>query len=414
MKLIINIKGLLPIVESDVKFVAGKGMCEVKTIENAYLLIEDGKIADFGKMDDKPEMSIDVIDVSGRYVLPAFCDSHTHIVYAGSREQEWIDKIRGLEYEEIYRRGGGILNSVECLRNTGEQELFDSATERLQIAMQYGTGAMEIKSGYGLSLESELKMLRVISRLKETSPVAIKATFLGAHAVPREFAGRQDEYVDYLIKEMLPAVAAERLADFIDVFCDKGFFTVGQTERILEAAAKYGLRPKIHANELDISGGVQVGVKCNALSVDHLERIGDEEILALKSSYGVCAGASACGTMPTVLPGAAFFLNLPLSPVRAMIDSGLPVALASDCNPGSSPSPNMQLVASMGCIRYNMLPEEVLYATTLNTAYAMGISDTHGSITKGKAANLIITKPMSSFNYFAYSYGENKVERLIL
>jgi imidazolonepropionase len=366
-------------------------------------------------------------------VLPAFCDSHTHIVYADSREKEFVDKINGLSYEEIYKRGGGILNSVERLREIGENRLFESAVQRIGIAQSYGTGAMEIKSGYGLDLENELKMLRVIACLKETSCITIKATFLGAHAVPKEYTGRQGEYVDYLIREMLPAVAKENLADFVDVFCDKGFFTTTETERILEAAAKYGLQPKIHANELDISGGVQVGIEHNALSVDHLERIGDEEIEAFKLQMANYAGRKCRGrvdaksavgvkpaigagniTMPTILPGAAFFLNLPLSPVRKMIDAGLPVALASDCNPGSSPSPNMQLILSMGCINYRMTPEEAIYATTINSAYAMGLSDTLGSITKGKRANLIITEEIPSYAYLPYAYGENKIERTVI
>jgi imidazolonepropionase len=407
---ITNIKSLFPIVDNGVPFVAGREMGKMQTLENAWLLVKDGIIADFGKMETFAQIvntdGEEIIDASGRLVMPAFCDSHTHIVYAGSREREFVDKIKGLSYEEIYKRGGGILNSVERLRAAGEDELCEDAMQRLLLAADFGTGAMEIKSGYGLSLESELKMLRVIARLKASSPLTIKATFLGAHAVPKEFKERQDEYVDYLICEMLPAVANEKLADFIDVFCDEGFFTVSQTSRILEAAAGYGLQPKIHANELAVSGGVQTGVKHNALSVDHLERIGQEEIEVLK------AGGKRL-TMPTVLPGAAFFLNLPLTPVREIIDAGLPVALASDCNPGSSPSSNMQLILSMGCIRYRMTPEEAIYATTINTAYAMGISATHGSITRGKKANLIITKPVPSYEYLPYAYGENKVERVV-
>ena len=428
--LITNIKSLFPVLDPEVPFVAGKEMSSMKTIEDAYLIVERGEIVDFGKMSEQIiSDDYEVLDAHDRLVMPAFCDSHTHIVYAGSREKEFVDKINGLSYEEIYKCGGGILNSAERLRKAGENELFENAMQRIETAQSYGTGAMEIKSGYGLDLESELKMLRVIARLKDSSDVTIRATFLGAHAVPKEYTGRQSEYVDYLIREMLPAVAEEKLADFVDVFCDKGFFTVAETGRILEAAAKYGLQPKIHANELAVSGGVQVGIKHNALSVDHLEMIGDREIEALKSQMVNCAATGLKGksaarmkptigagsiTMPTVLPGAAFFLNLPLSPIRKMIDTGLPVALASDCNPGSSPSSNMQLILSMGCIRYRMTPEEAIYATTINTACAMGLSDTLGSITKGKKANLIITKKMPSLEYLPYAYGENKAERVIL
>jgi imidazolonepropionase len=326
------------------------------------------------------------------------------LVYANSRELEFVDKIRGLSYEEIAKRGGGILNSAKATAAASEDELYDMAQQRLDEVMRMGTGAIEIKSGYGLTTESELKLLRVIRRLKESSPLTIKSNFLGAHGIPMEYRGHQEDYVDLVINEMIPLVAAEDLADFIDVFCDQGFFTVEDTERILMAGIKYGMRPKIHANEMAISGGVQVGVKYGAISVDHLEQMGDAEIECLKDTE----------TMPTVLPGCAFFLNLPLSPARKMIDSGLPVAMASDFNPGTSPSGNMQLILSMACIRYRLTPEEALNATTLNTAYAMGVSDEVGSITKGKLANLIITQPMTQLEFMPYYYGANKVAKMIL
>lgn len=406
MKLLIkNIKGLVQVQDDAVAKVCGKDMQKLHVIENAYLLIEEDMIADYGKMSDcKYERADKEIDATGRFVFPAFCDSHTHIVYADSREIEYIDKIRGLSYEEIAKRGGGILNSCKRLREASEEELYDAALLRLQEMSAYGTGACEIKSGYGLDLESELKMLRVIRRLKENSPMTIRANFLGAHAVPMEYRDRQDEYVNTIIDEMIPMVAGEELADFIDVFCDKGFFTVEETDRMLLAGMKHGLRPKIHANELDFSGGVQVGVKYNALSVDHLEFIGDEEIACLLDS----------DTMPTVLPAAAFFLEMALSPVRKMMDAGLPIAMASDFNPGSAPSGNMQFVQSLACIKYKMLPEEVIHATTVNTAYAMGVSDTLGSISRGKTANVFITREIPSYEYMPYSFGNNKVETVIL
>ena len=408
--LIINIKELVQVENACREWVAGAEMASLKTIKDAYLMISRGKISDFGKMSDlfMPEDAgnrrLQIIDARGKMVFPAFCDSHTHLVYAGSREIEYVDKIRGLSYEEIAKRGGGILNSAKRLHEASETELIAQAMERLEEIMHYGTGAVEIKSGYGLNAQDELKMLRVISKLKEFSPLTIKSTFLGAHAVPAEFKGRQHEYVDAVINEMIPMVATENLADYIDVFCDKGFFTTEDTERILMAGIKYGLRPKIHANELDYSGGIQVGVKYNALSVDHLEYTGDAEIRALSGSE----------TMPAILPGAAFFLNMPLAPVRKMIDAGLPVALASDFNPGSSPSGNMQLILSMGCILYRMTPEEAINATTLNGAYAMGVSDELGSIAIGKKANVFITKPIPSVEFMPYAYGSNKVESLIL
>ena len=407
--LITNIKELCGIVEDGSLMKAGAAMSEVERIKNAYLYIKGSKIADYGTM-DSPKLQEylatekRVVDAKGGLVLPAFCDSHTHLVYANSREMEFCDKIRGLSYEEIAKRGGGILNSAKATAAASEDELYESAMMRLEEIMRMGTGAVEIKSGYGLTTESELKMLRVIKRLKENSPMTIKSNFLGAHGIPMEYRGHQEDYVDLVINEMIPMVAAEDLADFIDVFCDKGFFTCEDTERILMQGIKYGMRPKIHANEMAVSGGVQVGVKYGAISVDHLEQMGKAEIEALKGSE----------TMPTVLPGCAFFLNLPLSPVRDMINAGLPVAMASDFNPGTSPSGNMQFVLSCACIRYRMTPEEALNATTLNTAYAMGVSEELGSITKGKIANVIITKPMTQLEFMPYYYGANKVEKMIL
>ena len=409
--LILNIKQLVQTELSPRKWVAGKDMARLGILENAYLLVEEDKIAGFGKMEDLNREVVyaggDIvkeIDATGRLVMPSYCDSHTHLVYAGSREIEYIDKIRGLSYEEIAKRGGGILNSCERIRKASEEELFDAAYDRIQEIAGFGTGAVEIKSGYGLDTESELKMLRVIRRLKAETPLLIKSTFLGAHAVPLEYKGRQTEYVDLIINEMIPMVAAEELADYIDVFCDKGFFTVEDTDRMLNAGMKYGLRAKIHANELDYSGGVQVGVKYNAISVDHLECLGEEEIACLLESE----------TMPTVLPGAAFFLNMPYSPVRKMIQAGLPVALASDYNPGSSPSGNMKFIMSLGCINYKMLPEEVINATTLNSAYAMGVEEEAGSIAVGKLANFYITTPISGIEYLPYAYTADLIEAIFL
>ena len=402
--LITNIKSLVQVEDTAREAVCGKDMAEVKTIENAYLLIEDDKIADFGTMDTLSENADLTIDAKQRFVLPSFCDSHTHLVYAGSREIEYIDKIRGLSYEEIAKRGGGILNSAKRLQEASEDELFEDAMQRLEEIISYGTGAVEIKSGYGLTTEAELKMLRVIRRLKEASPLTIKANFLGAHGVPLEYRGRQGDFVNLVIDEMIPQVAKENLAEFIDVFCDTGFFTVEETARMLEAGTKHGLVPKIHANELDYSGGIEVGVKYGALSVDHLECVGEKEIATLKSSK----------TMPTILPGAAFFLNMPYSPARKMIEAGLPVAMASDFNPGSSPSGNMQMVLTFACVNYRLTPQEAINATTINSAYAMGISRTHGSIAKGKQANFYITKDIPTIEYIPYYYGTNKVERTFL
>lgn len=403
--LIKNIKTLVGILPQGVLRLCGNEMNTLNTLDNAYLMVEDGLIKEFGKMEQCPDYKGETIDASGKMVFPSFCDSHTHIVFAGSREGEFLDKINGLSYEEIAKRGGGILNSARLLHETSEDELYRQALRRLKMVIGFGTGAIEIKSGYGLSTEDELKMLRVIKRLSQATPATVKATFLGAHAFPQEYKnGREDEYIDLLCNEMLPKVAEQQLAEYVDVFCDKGFFTVEQTARILETAQKYGIRGKIHANELDFSGGVQVGVRYNALSVDHLESSGEKEIEALKDSE----------TMPTGLPGCSFFLNLPYAPLKQMINSGLSVALATDFNPGSTPSGNMKMVLSLACIKMRLTPAQAINAATINGAYALGISDTHGSITAGKAANLFITTEIPSIAYIPYSYTEPMVDTVIL
>lgn len=409
--LIRNIGQIAGIVEAGVMRKEGVAMSETGILENAWLLIEDDKIACFGPMSDCPDLpqesgqdSLDVIDADGGFVLPAFCDSHSHIVFAGTREQEFLDKIKGLSYAEIAAHGGGILNSADLLHNTSEDELYRQAMERVNEMIAKGTGAIEIKSGYGLTTQDELKILRVIKRIRENSPAIIKSTFLGAHAVGRAFAGRQSEYVDHVCNEMIPAVAAENLADFVDVFCEEGFFTTEETDRILTAGEQYGMRVKLHANQLAVSGGVQVGVKHNALSVDHLESTTDEEIRVLKDSC----------TMPTMLPGASFFLRMQYGKALDFINSGLGIALASDYNPGSSPCGDMRFVMSLGCIQMRLTPIQALNACTLNSAYAMGISDIAGSITAGKLANLIITKRIPSLTWIPYCYQTPFIDRVIL
>ena len=409
--LIRNIGQIAGTVEAGVMRKEGVSMSETGTLENAWLLIEDDKIACFGSMSDCPDLSqesgqdsFDVIDADGGFVLPAFCDSHSHIVFAGTREQEFLDKIKGLSYAEIAAHGGGILNSADLLHNTSEDELYRQAMERVNEMIAKGTGAIEIKSGYGLTTQDELKILRVIKRIRENSPAIIKSTFLGAHAVGRAFAGRQNEYVDHVCNEMIPAVAAENLADFVDVFCEDGFFTTEETDRILTAGEQYGMRVKLHANQLAVSGGVQVGVKHNALSVDHLESTTDEEIRVLKDSC----------TMPTMLPGASFFLRMQYGKALDFINSGLGIALASDYNPGSSPCGDMRFVMSLGCIQMRLTPIQALNACTLNSAYAMGISDVAGSITAGKLANLIITKRIPSLTWIPYCYQTPFIDRVIL
>lgn len=403
--LVKNIKSLLQVETTPRLKVCGSDMAQLPHIDNAFMIIENDTIAAFGPMSELAEQTFDAeIDASGRMVLPSFCDSHTHLVYAGSREIEYIDKIRGLSYDDIAKRGGGILNSAKRVQEASEQQLYDDAMARLEQIIRYGTGAVEIKSGYGMTPEAELKMLRVIRRLKENSPLTIKSTLLGAHGIPMEYRGCQEKFVDLVIERMIPQAADEGLADYIDVFCDAGFFTVEDTERMLEAGARYGMRPKIHANEMACSGGIQCAVKYNALSCDHLEYTGEEEIQCLLNSE----------TMPTVLPGAAFFLNMQHAPVRRMMEAGLPVAMASDYNPGSSPSGNMQLIVSFACVNYRMLPEEAINATTINSGYAMGVSDRLGSIAVGKRANFYITTPIPTYEYLPYAYGENKVARTFL
>ena len=405
MRLVLtNIGSLLMVDNEPGAFVSGTGMEQVRTLENAWLVIENGLIGCHGEGEVVPFTDDEVIDCKGGMVMPAFCDSHTHLVFAGSREKEYEDKIRGLSYEEIAKRGGGILNSAALLSETSEEELYKQTLPRILEIIRSGTGAVEIKSGYGLNTKDELKMLRVIRRLKEETPLTIQSTFLGAHALPLEYKSEPDRYVDLVVKEMIPAVAEDRLADYIDVFCDRGFFTVEQTARILKAGAEFGLVPKIHANELDYSGGIQVGVRYGARSVDHLEFVGEDELAALKNST----------TMPTILPGASLFLGLTYAPARTMIEAGLPVALASDYNPGSSPSGNMELIMSLGIMQLRMLPNEVLNAVTINGAYAMGLEDTHGTITPGKVANLIVTRPMPSFGFMPYAYGASQISKVIL
>ncbi|HLP20791.1 MAG TPA: imidazolonepropionase [Chitinophagales bacterium] len=402
--LITNIKSLVGIRSTDQKLVRGADMKTLPSIENAFVLIEDGLIKDFGPMVNAPEQADEVIDATGKLVLPAWCDSHTHIVYAGSREVEFVDKINGLTYEEIAARGGGILNSAQRLANASEEELFDSAWQRLEEMQSLGTGAVEIKSGYGLSYEAELKMLRVIRKLKEKSKLSIKATFLGAHAYPAQFKTDHEGYLKLLLEELLPTIASEGLADFIDVFCEENYFSPTETDRILAAGVKHGLKPKVHVNQFNVLGGVGVCVKNSALSVDHLEHISDEDIAALRGS----------ATMPVALPGCSLFIKIPYTLARKIIDAGLPLALATDFNPGSAPSGNMNLVNSLACINMGMAPEEVINASTLNGAYAMDVANTLGSITIGKRANIIITRPVNSLAMLPYSFGSNPVERVIM
>ena len=409
MKLLIkNIKNLVQVEENPRIKVAGTDMKTLPCIEDAWLAIEEDKIIDFGKMEDFPGIvdwsGLQVIDATGKLVFPSWCDSHSHIVFAASREQEFVDRINGLTYQEIAKRGGGILNSVKKLREVSEEELIESALKRLNEVMMQGTGAIEIKSGYGLSVEAELKMLRVIKKLKTLSPLTIKATFLGAHAVPTEYKDRKQDYISLIINEMLPQIAEEKLADYCDVFCENGYFTAEETIQILTAAKGFGLTPKVHAEQLSNSGGVKAGVKVGAISVDHLEYLNDEDIAALKSSE----------TMPTILPGAQFFLQEPFPPARKMIDSGLPLAIASDYNPGSSPSGNMNFMVSLACIQYKMTPEEAINAATINSAYSMGLSKTHGSIAIGKQANIFITKEISSYSFLPYSFSNNSIETVII
>lgn len=403
-----NIKSLISVYENAPQKLSGKEMKNLPCIENAWLACDNGLIADYGSMDDFPGITdwkdLEVIDCTGKMVMPGFVDSHTHIVYAGNREQEFIDRINGLSYEEIANRGGGILNSAKKLRETSEDELFEQSKQRFEEIISQGTVAVEIKSGYGLNTESELKMLRVIKRLKDLNLISVKATFLGAHAIPAEFKENKKGYIDLLITEMLPAIAEEKLADYIDVFCEKGYFTAEESKQVLEAGRKHGLTPKVHAEQLSHSNGIKTAVECGAISVDHLEFCNDEDIAILKNS----------SIMPTILPGAAFFLNLQLPPARKMIDAGLPVAFASDYNPGSSPSGNMKLMMSMACIQYKLTPEEAINAVTLNTAYAIGLQNELGTITPGKKANLIITKEINSYGFLPYAFGSDLIDTVVI
>ena len=403
--LIVNIKELLQVRETAIDKVCGTEMAILPTIKNAFLVINDHVIADFGSMDHMPKINADkTIDATGKMVLPSWCDSHTHIVYAGNREQEFVDRINGMTYEEIANRGGGILNSAKKLNETAEEEIYNQSKIRLEEVMRLGTGAVEIKSGYGLTVDGELKMLRVIQQLSQNYPITIKTTFLGAHAFPLEFKENHKGYIDLIINEILPEIAKNKLADFIDVFCETGYFSVEETEQIMEAGIQFGLKPKIHVNQFNSIGGIQAGVKYKALSVDHLEIMKPEDIEALKNTE----------TMPVALPSCSYFLSIPYTPAREMIAAGLPLALATDYNPGSTPSGNMNFVVATACIKMRMTPEEAINAATINGAYAMGISETHGSITIGKKANLIITKPIPSYNQIPYAFGSNLIETVLI
>lgn len=403
--LITNIQELLQVRETPIAKVSGSEMAELPTIKNAFLIIKDNLIEDFGSMDNLPKINADkIIDATGKVILPSWCDSHTHIVYAGNREQEFVDRINGLSYEEIANRGGGILNSAKKLNETSEEEIYEQSKIRLEEVMHLGTGAVEIKSGYGLTVDGELKMLRVIKKLAENYPIAIKATFLGAHAFPLHYKDDKAGYLDEIINEMLPEISKDKLADYVDVFCESGYFSVEETEKIMEAGLAFGLKPKIHVNQFNSIGGIQAGVKFNALSVDHLEIMNPEDIQALKNTE----------TMPVALPSCSYFLSIPYTPAREMIKAGLPLALATDFNPGSTPSGNMNFVVATACIKMKMTPEEAINAATINGAYAMGLSETHGSITKGKKANLILTKPISSYYQIPYAFGSNLIESVFI
>ena len=400
-----NIQELIQVREPGVELLRGAEMKELPTIKNAWLLVENGKISDFGSMDELPSMEVsETIDATGKLILPTWVDSHTHLVYAGNREQEFVDRINGLSYEEIANRGGGILNSAEKLQETPEEELYLQSAKRLEEVMEMGTGAIEIKSGYGLTTEAELKMLRVIRRLNQNYGIAIRSTFLGAHALPKEYKENKEGYMKLLIEEMLPRITQENLTDFVDIFCEKGYFSVEDTDRLLEAAKTSGLRAKIHVNQFNSIGGIQSGVRNNAISVDHLEVMTEEDIQSLKDS----------ATMPVALPSCSLFLGIPYAPAREMLAAGLPLALATDYNPGSTPSGNMNLVVSLACIRMKLTPAEAINAATVNAAYAMDISSTHGSITRGKAANLILTEAVPSYGFLPYSFGVNHIEAVYI
>ena len=403
--LLINIHQLLQVREPYIRCVSGEQMKQLPLLKNAWLLINKGLIEDFGPMEKAPlDVTKNIIDCSDRIVMPTYCDSHSHLVYAGNRVDEFVQRLEGKSYQEIAELGGGMLNSAERLDNTSEANLFQQAAERLEQCAYLGTGALEIKSGYGLNLEAELKMLRVAKRLAKKFPVAIKTTFLGAHALPEDYKGRKEQYIDHVCQEMIPEVATQKLADYVDVFCEKGYFDLSDTEQILAAGAKYGLQGKIHVNQFNAIGGVALGVAMDALSVDHLELITDEDIAALENSQ----------TMPVALPGCSLFLDIPFTPARRIIDHGLPLALATDFNPGSAPSGNMNLVVSLACMRMKMTPAEAINAATINGAYAMGLETTHGSITRGKTASLIITDPLEDYSHLPYDFGKNHIDQVIL
>ena len=403
--LIINIKELVQVRDTNVTIVRGDDMKHLPTLKNAYLYIEHDTIVEYGSMEDLAGIEAEeTIDATGKTVLPSWCDSHTHIVYAGDRTQEFVDRINGLSYEDIANRGGGILNSAEKLQNTTEDELYTQASKRLNDVIKLGTGAIEIKSGYGLTVEAELKMLRVIRRLKKEFPIKVKSTLLAAHAIPKAYKDNKSEFIDVVVNELIPAVSKERLAEYIDVFCEKGYFDLEDTQRVLEAGTKHGLTPKIHVNQFNAFGGVALGVKYNALSVDHLEELNPEDIDVLKQSQ----------TMPVALPGCSYFLSIPYTPARQLLDAGLPLALATDYNPGSTPSGNMNFVISAACIKMKMTPEEAINAATINGAYAMNISNMYGSICRGKKANIIITKAIPSYQYLAYAFGDNHIDTVII
>jgi len=402
--LFINIKELIQVRETPIDFLSGKEMNVLPTLKNAFLLVKKGLIADFGLMENCPDIEIKTIDATGKMILPSWCDSHTHIVYAGNREGEFVARIHGRSYKEIADNGGGILNSAKWLQTTSDEDLYQQSKIRLEEIIQLGTGAVEIKSGYGLTKDAELKMLRVIKKLKEKYPLQIKATFLGAHAVPTAYKDNKSGYIQLLIADILPAIEKENLADFIDVFCETGYFSVADTQQILEAGKKHGLVGKIHVNQFTAIGGIQVGIENNVLSVDHLEEMRTEDIDALKNTK----------TMPVALPSCSYFLSIPYTPARKMIDAGLPLALATDYNPGSAPSGNMNFAVATACIKMKMTPEEAINAATINGAYAMGLQDKVGSISKGKFANLILTKAINSYHFIPYSFGNHAIEKVFL
>ena len=399
-----NIKELIQVRETAIDFLSGKEMNVLPTLKNAFLLVENGLISDFGFMEDCPDIEIKTIDATGKMILPSWCDSHTHLVYAGNREDEFVDRINGLSYKEIADNGGGILNSAKRLQETSEEDLYNQSEIRLENIIQLGTGAVEIKSGYGLTKEAELKMLRVVQKLNTDYPIEIKATFLGAHAVPEDYKDNKSGYLQMLIDDILPTIQRENLADFIDIFCETGYFSVADTQQILDAGKKHGLVGKIHVNQFTAIGGIQAGIANNVLSVDHLEEMRTEDIDALKGTK----------TMPVALPSCSYFLSIPYTPARKMIDEGLPLALATDYNPGSTPSGNMNFVVATACIKMKMTPEEAINAATINGAYAMNLQDKVGTITKGKLANLILTQKINSYNFIPYSFGNHCIDKVFL